>query len=154
MNWTTHNVEVLNNVDYLLACMINTMYILASRILLNHNCCQHQMPLDCGPYVTVSIVTKIYNFIKKMLSMGTCQGSSAELISMMTSSNGNIFRVAGHLCRDSPVTGEFPAQKLVKQSFMFSLICAWINGWVNNDEDVDLRRHRAHYDVTVMPWSR
>ena len=32
---------------------------------------------------------------------------------------------------------------------MFSLICAWINGWVNNQE-ADLRRHCAHCDVTVM----
>ena len=30
------------------------------------------------------------------------------------------------------------------------LICIWINGWVNNREAGDLRRHRAHYDVTVM----
>ena len=33
---------------------------------------------------------------------------------------------------------------------MFSLICARINGWVNNGEAGDLRRHCAHYDVTVM----
>ena len=33
---------------------------------------------------------------------------------------------------------------------MFSLICAWINGWVNNREAGALRRHRAHYDVIVM----
>ena len=33
---------------------------------------------------------------------------------------------------------------------MFSLICAWINGWVNNREAGDLRHHRAHYDVMVM----
>ena len=26
----------------------------------------------------------------------------------------------------------------------------WINGWVNNGEAGYLRRHRAHYDVTVM----
>ena len=32
----------------------------------------------------------------------------------------------------------------------FSLICAWINDWVNNREAGDLRRHRDHYDVTVM----
>ena len=32
-----------------------------------------------------------------------------------------------------------------------SLICAWINGWVSNREADDSRRHRAHYDVTVMP---
>ena len=35
---------------------------------------------------------------------------------------------------------------------MFSLICAWINGWVNNRETGDLRRHRTHYDVIVMVW--
>ena len=33
---------------------------------------------------------------------------------------------------------------------MFSLICVWINGWVNNREAGDLRRHRGHYDVNVM----
>ena len=35
-------------------------------------------------------------------------------------------------------------------SLMFSLICAWIHGWVNNREAGDSRRHRAHYEVTVM----
>ena len=37
-----------------------------------------------------------------------------------------------------------------RRALMFSLICAWINGWVNNSEAGDLRRHRAHYDVTLM----
>ena len=35
-------------------------------------------------------------------------------------------------------------------ALMFSLICAWINGWVNNREAGDLRRHQAHHDVIVM----
>ena len=47
--------------------------------------------------------------------------------------------------RNSPVHGEFPAQRPV-----FSLICVWINGWVNNREAGDLRRHCSHYDVIVM----
>ena len=34
--------------------------------------------------------------------------------------------------------------------FAVSLICTWINGWVNNRETGDLKRHRAHYDVIVM----
>ena len=50
---------------------------------------------------------------------------------------------------NSPVTDEFPAQKSVTQSFDFFLNCAWINGWANNREAGDLRRHRAHYDVTI-----
>ena len=33
---------------------------------------------------------------------------------------------------------------------MFSLICVWINGWVNDCEAGDLRRHLGHYDVIVM----
>ena len=32
----------------------------------------------------------------------------------------------------------------------FSSVCAWINGWVNNRKAGDFRRHRAHYDVSVM----
>ena len=37
---------------------------------------------------------------------------------------------------------------------MFSLICVWINGWVNNREAGDLRRHRGHFDVNVMYCQR
>ena len=48
---------------------------------------------------------------------------------------------------NSPVTGEFPSQR---PALMVSLIWAWTNGWVINRDAVDLRRHRAHYDVTVM----
>ena len=33
---------------------------------------------------------------------------------------------------------------------MLSLICVWINGWVNNREAGDLRCHHGHYDVNVM----
>ena len=33
---------------------------------------------------------------------------------------------------------------------MFSLICVGINGWVDNGEAGDLRRHRGHYAVNVM----
>ena len=36
------------------------------------------------------------------------------------------------------------------ESLMFSLICVWMNDWVNNCEAGDLRRYRAHYDVIVM----
>ena len=35
-------------------------------------------------------------------------------------------------------------------TLMLYLIYAWINGSVNNREAGDLRRHRAHYDVTAM----
>ena len=47
---------------------------------------------------------------------------------------------------NSLVTIEFPIQRPVT----FSLICGWINDWASNREAGDLRRHRGHYDVTVM----
>ena len=43
-----------------------------------------------------------------------------------------------------------PHKRQWRGALMFSLICAWINDWVNNREAGDLRRHRGHYDVSVM----
>ena len=37
-----------------------------------------------------------------------------------------------------------------RRALKFSLIYAWMKGWINNRGAGDLRRHRAHYDVTVM----
>ena len=76
---------------------------------------------------------------------------------MMTSSNGNIFRVTSPLCVEwliqrSPVN--FPHKGQWRGALMFSLICARINGWINNREAGDLRYNHTHYDVIVMsqPW--
>ena len=50
-----------------------------------------------------------------------------------------------------PVTGGFPSLRLVgRGALMISLICSWTNGLVNNRDADGLRRHRAHYDVTIM----
>ena len=51
---------------------------------------------------------------------------------------------------NSPITVNSPQKGQWHGSLVFSLICAWINGWVNNGEAGDLRRHRTHYDVIVM----
>ena len=58
---------------------------------------------------------------------------------------------------NSPAPGEFPTGPVNSPhkgqwhgALVFSLICIWINGWVNNREAGDLRRHRAHYDFIVM----
>ena len=48
----------------------------------------------------------------------------------------------------SPVN--FPHKGLWRRALMFSLICSWINDWVNNREAGDLRCHHVHYDVIVM----
>ena len=51
------------------------------------------------------------------------------------------------LCEGNPkVTGGFPSQRPVTWSFDVYLICAWANGWANNRDASDLRRHCAHYE--------
>ena len=51
---------------------------------------------------------------------------------------------------NSPVSGEFPAQRPVTRSFDVFFDRRQLNGWVNTREAGDLRRYRAHYDVMVM----
>ena len=75
-------------------------------------------------------------------------------IIMMTSSSGNIFRPRyWSFVREihrSPVNSPRKSQR--RGALVFSLICAWTNGWVNNQDGSDSRYHHAHYDVTVM-WA-
>ena len=69
---------------------------------------------------------------------------------MMTSSNGNIiprcWPFFGGIHRS---TVNSPLKDQWRRALMFPLICAW-NGRVNNRDAGDLKRHRDHYDVTVM----
>ena len=48
----------------------------------------------------------------------------------------------------SPVNSPHKGQW--RGALMFSLICAWTNGWITDWDAGDARRHRAHFDVTVM----
>ena len=78
--------------------------------------------------------------------------SSSSIPYMTTSSNGNIFRVTGPLCGEftghrwiprtqRPVTRSFDVFFDLRQNKRLSK-----QSW--------LRRHRAHYDVTVMRFVR
>ena len=51
---------------------------------------------------------------------------------------------------NSPVPVNSPHKGQWRGALMFTLICVWINGWVNNLDADDLRRYRGHYDVIVM----
>ena len=78
------------------------------------------------------------------------QHKEASFFSMTTSSDGNISALLAlrvgirRSPENSPHKGQWHG------ALMFSLICAWTKGWVNNREAGDLRRHRTHYDVSVM----
>ena len=65
--------------------------------------------------------------------------------------NGHFFRLTGLSC------GEFTGDRWIPhirasdaEPWCFRWPAPWINGWVNNGEAGDLRRHRARYDVIVM----
>ena len=51
----------------------------------------------------------------------------------------------------SPVN--LPHKGQLRGALIFSLICTRTNIWVNNRDSGDLRRHCAHYDVTVMNYA-
>ena len=70
---------------------------------------------------------------------------------MMMSSNGNISALYLPFVRGihrGPVN--CPHKGQWREALMFSLICAWTNGWVTNRNAGRLRRHRARYGVTVI----
>ena len=83
-------------------------------------------------------------------SMGCCRTSTfsqepwwrhqMKPFSVLLGLSGGIHQSPVH----SPHKGQW------RGALMFSLICAWTNGWANNRDAGDLRRHRAHYNVTVM----
>ena len=70
---------------------------------------------------------------------------------MVTSSNGNIFRDTGPLSDEFTGHRWIPLTKASEAELWCFLWCApWINNCVYNREAGELRRHRAHYDITVM----
>ena len=80
-----------------------------------------------------------------------CNATAVDVNHMMTSSNGNIFRLT------DPLWGGFNGDRWIpltkgqwRGALLFSLICAWTNGWENHRVAGDLRRYRAHYDVTQL----
>ena len=63
-----------------------------------------------------------------------------------------IFRVTGPLRGESTGNRWIPLTKGQRRgALMFSLVCARTNGWSNNRNAGDLRRHGAHSDVTLVP---
>ena len=88
--------------------------------------------------------------VKNSLTVDRLATHSMSFVSFCNVSNGNIFHVTGHSCRQFTGHRRIPRTKASDRALMFSLICAWINGWVNNREAGDLRRHRSY--MTSLQW--
>ena len=65
----------------------------------------------------VSYVTTCFSAIRYFSPRGNGMPHPSRKLHMMTSSNGNIFRVTGPLCGEFTGPGEFPTQRPVTRSF-------------------------------------
>ena len=122
---------------------VDTSRVMNSRVALRHNAFQRPVASVRTWKTSYDSVARFDRSIKNFTK---------------TPWHGNPFCITGHLlgihitgpcAGNSPVPGELPKGQW-RGALMFSLICVWINGWVNNREAGDLRRYRAHYDVIVM----
>ena len=106
----------------------------------------------------VAIVLKIISYIKQ-------RGVGVQSLNygLLLSDNLNITAMHDDVIKWKHFTRYWPFVRGIHRStvnsshkgqwrgaLVFSSICAWINGWVNNREAGDLRHHLAHYDVIVM----
>ena len=77
-----------------------------------------------------------------------CQSTPLKGMAWWRHQMETFFVLLAFCVRNSPVTTPHKDQQ--RGTLMFSLIYTWTRGWVSNRDAGDLRRHRAHYDVTVM----
>ena len=115
-------------------------------------------PLASGVYVSVFInVCVIFKHISVIATLSiSCETAQFVKPRALLTDHDDVIKWK-HFPRNwpfvrgihrSPVNSPHKGQW--RGALMFSLICVWINDWVNNREAGDLRRYRAHYDVIVM----
>ena len=99
------------------------------------------------------MINIMFSFHYQRITLMRCNELSFSLYDnhtrIMTSSNWDIFRFTGHFSGNSPVSGEFPAQRPVTRSFevFFDLrLNKWLNkqsqGWWFETLSRPLWRHR------------
>ena len=95
--------------------------------------------------VNISIIVNIYFYLYLYFYFDFIWTSVLVLTIHDDVIKWNIIRVTGPLC------GEFTGHRTRDAELWFvSLICARIDGWATNRKAGDSKRHRAHYDVTVL----
>ena len=92
---------------------------------------------EVGKHIPLSQVATLYDQVERVVTETWWRHQMVTFSALLAF-------YAGNSSVNSPHKGQW------RGALMFSLICAWINGWVNNREAGDLRRHRTHYDVPVM----
>ena len=71
----------------------------------------------CHPYSVSDVNREIYDTLFMDAGNQICNKCQRFFTTMMTSSNGNIFRVTGRLCGEFTGPGEFTTQRAVTRNF-------------------------------------
>ena len=108
---------------------------------------------DCS--ISIANALEILQSCTKPSICGVCSMAThiRNIFGQLSNAHDDVIKWKKHFLRYWPfVRGihRLPHKGHWRRALMFSLICVWINGWVNNREAGDLRRNYAHYDVTVM----
>ena len=128
---------------------------------------RYYVHIQCDTIMTRSIFFKILKHNRHRIAhpwvrnMGYFFGSTTGMYSviildcviearMVTSSNGNIFRVTDLLCGEFTGHRWIPLTKASDAEFWCFHWSAQKNGWVKIWYAGDLRCHHVHYDVNVM----
>ena len=134
-----HNLQIFNT------CVLGALHTIPAGIQLiwNYIYCWWISIVNMRKFMKTVLETMLdYQHVD---CLKVIKGDYRKLyLHMMTSSNGNIFRVIGPLW-GSPVNSPHKGQWCGAL-----MICTWTNGWVSNRDAGDLRRYRAHCDVIVM----
>ena len=118
-----------------LACLSLQFYMLLSKTIL---------------YLLILMTMNVCSLIKRHHSK-LVEKTTRDIVTMMTLSNGNIFRVMALFEGNPPATGGFPSQRQV--TVLWCFLWSAPNIVEQTIETVViLGRHRAHYEVTVMTF--
>ena len=106
----------------------------------SHICLVARHTISLSPFIRLIWRHCTYEILVMYVYSALCMFTSKSIVS--SSSNGKYEVLA-----DSPQKGQWRGP-LVFVCLFF--ICAWTNGWANNGNAGDWRRHSAHYDFIVM----
>ena len=120
-------------------------------ILPRPQCVKLRVPTACCVCMIVGLRSEMPNISCKNRRGGAGLVTLRKTAPPHMMSSMETFSALLALCEaNPPITVGIPHRGQLRRSLMFSLISAWRNGWANNRDAGDLRRHRAYYDVTVM----
>ena len=128
----------------IICCILRYMYDELRNILSGTCTCQQMIQ-----YYSFNVV------LSSFLCVFCCDGAPTDITRILQDSwwrhQMETFSASLALCEGNPQpTGGFPSQRPVTRSFgvLFDLHLKTLS--INNQDAGDLRRHHAHYDVTVM----